>query len=147
MAEDCLVMTQLATRPTAMQHPAATGSPIREIAIDFLMLASSGRAQDAWKRYCTPDFIHHNPWFPGDGESLIAAMDENAKANPDKQLVVQRTIVEGPLVMVHSSVQHGPTDRGAATVHIFRVEGGRIRELWDVGQEIPADSPNQYGMF
>jgi predicted SnoaL-like aldol condensation-catalyzing enzyme len=34
-----------------------------------------------------------------------------------------------------------------AVVHIARIEGGRIVELWDVGQEIPKDSPNANGMF
>jgi predicted SnoaL-like aldol condensation-catalyzing enzyme len=32
-------------------------------------------------------------------------------------------------------------------VHIFRFEQGRIVELWDLGQEVPESSPNQYGMF
>ena len=27
------------------------------------------------------------------------------------------------------------------------IEGDRIAELWDVGQEVPADSPNRNGMF
>ena len=26
-------------------------------------------------------------------------------------------------------------------------EGDRIAELWDVGQEVPPDSPNKNGMF
>jgi len=32
-------------------------------------------------------------------------------------------------------------------VHILRFEGDRIVELWDIGQEIPQDSPNEHGMF
>jgi predicted SnoaL-like aldol condensation-catalyzing enzyme len=32
-------------------------------------------------------------------------------------------------------------------IHIFRFEEDRIVELWDVGQEIPEDSPNDNGMF
>ena len=35
----------------------------------------------------------------------------------------------------------------AAVVHFFRFEKGRIAEMWDVGQEIPSDSPNENGMF
>ena len=34
-----------------------------------------------------------------------------------------------------------------AVVHILRFEGGKIVEMWDIGQEIPADSPNALGMF
>jgi predicted SnoaL-like aldol condensation-catalyzing enzyme len=50
-------------------------------------------------------------------------------------------------VAVHSRVQHTPADRGAALVHLFRFEGDRIAELWDVGQEVPAETPNANGMF
>jgi hypothetical protein len=32
-------------------------------------------------------------------------------------------------------------------VHILRFEGSRIGEMWDIGQEIPKESPNALGMF
>jgi predicted SnoaL-like aldol condensation-catalyzing enzyme len=119
----------------------------REIAIDFLTRAARGEAHDAMRRYAAPDFVHHNPWFAPDAESLATAMDANAREHPQKELHVQRTIAEGPLVVVHASVQHDPAEQPAAVVHIFRFEDGRIRELWDIGQEAPADSPNTAGMF
>jgi len=115
--------------------------------VRFLTIASAGRAREAWKRHAAPDFVHHNPAFPGDAESLINAMDENARANPDKVLEIQRTIAEGPLVAVHSRVRLAPGQPGAATVHIFMMEGGRIREMWDVAQPVPGDTPNRLGMF
>ena len=34
-----------------------------------------------------------------------------------------------------------------AVVHIFRFEQDRVAELWDLGQPIAADSPNENGMF
>lgn len=34
-----------------------------------------------------------------------------------------------------------------AVVHIVRIAGGKIVGLWDLGQEIPKDSPNALGMF
>jgi hypothetical protein len=36
---------------------------------------------------------------------------------------------------------------GVAVVHIFRFEGERIAELWDVGPPVPAENPNTVGMF
>ena len=74
-------------------------------------------------------------------------MQENADRNPDKSLDVKNAIADGDLVAVHSHVHHKHGDRGAAVIHIFRFENGRIVELWDVGQEVPENSPNQYGMF
>jgi len=50
-------------------------------------------------------------------------------------------------VVTHSRVQQKPSDLGAAVVHIFRCENGKIVELWDLGQPVPEESPNQYGMF
>jgi len=50
-------------------------------------------------------------------------------------------------VVVHSHVMLKSNDLGVAVVHIFRFEKGRIVELWDLGQPVPENSPNQYGMF
>jgi predicted SnoaL-like aldol condensation-catalyzing enzyme len=138
-------MTSPTTERPADAPMAAKGSN-RDIAVHFLTLAASGRAGEAWSLYGAPDFVHHNPYFKGDGPSLIAAMDENARDNPDKVLEVKRTIAEGPLVAVHTWVRHHPGERGFSIIHVFRIEGGSIREMWDVGQEIPAESPNQHGM-
>jgi predicted SnoaL-like aldol condensation-catalyzing enzyme len=119
----------------------------RGIAIDFLKQASAGHAREAMRRYAAPTFVHHNPWFASDADSLAAAMDDNARANPDKELEILRTIADGRLVAVHSRVRHTPDQAPAAVVHIFRIVEGQIHELWDVVQEAPADSPNRAGIF
>jgi predicted SnoaL-like aldol condensation-catalyzing enzyme len=119
----------------------------REIAVEFLTRAARGEARDAMRRYAAPGFVHHNPWFAPDAESLATAMDANAREHPQKELHVERTIAEGPLVVVRARVQHDPSEQPAAVVHIFRFDEGRIQELWDIGQETPADSPNTAGMF
>ncbi len=119
----------------------------KSVAVSFLQLAASGRAQEAYAKHVSPTFRHHNPYFAGDAQSLITAMDENARQNPDKRLDVLRALEEGDLVAVHSRVQHHAGDRGAALVHVFRFEGDRIAELWDIGQPVPRDSPNSNGMF
>lgn len=54
---------------------------------------------------------------------------------------------EGCTVAVHSHVKQHPTDLGGAVVHIFRFYENQIVEMWDIGQAIPEDSPNQNGMF
>jgi predicted SnoaL-like aldol condensation-catalyzing enzyme len=136
-------MSQTSLGITAMT--ATVTRPV-EIAVDFLTLAAAGKAQSAWERYGTPDFRHHNPGFAGDGETLVAAMDEDAAEHPDRRLDIQRVIAEGPLVAIHSALRRGDQP-DVATVHIFRIEDGRIREFWDIAQEIPAESPNQHGMF
>ena len=100
-----------------------------------------------YERYVAPGFRHHNAYFPGDAESLMKGMEENARQNPDKVFEVKRVLREGDEVAVHGHVRHRPGERGFALIHIFRFEGGKIVEMWDVGQEVPENSPNQYGMF
>ena len=74
-------------------------------------------------------------------------MKENAQANPGKIFEIQRVVQEGDLVAVHSHVRQNADDRGAAVVHIFRFEGSKIVELWDVGQALPELTLNENGMF
>ena len=54
---------------------------------------------------------------------------------------------DGDRVAVFSHVKQNPEDRGAAVVHIFRFAGNHIVEMWDLGQQIPDDMPNENGMF
>jgi predicted SnoaL-like aldol condensation-catalyzing enzyme len=119
----------------------------KDTAVSFLQAAASGHARDASAGRVTSAFRHHNPHFAGDANSLLSAMDENARANPGKRLEIHHALEDGDLVAVHSHVQHGPDDQGAALVHLFRFEGDRIAELWDIAQEVPAESPNKFGMF
>lgn len=125
----------------------ATAQAQKEAAVDFLQLVASGKVREAYRRYVGPELRHHNAYFRSDAESLRAAMEENAAKNPNKVLEVQRALQDGDLVAVHSRIRQQPGDRGAAVVHIFRFQGDRIAELWDVGQEVPESSPNELGMF
>ena len=119
----------------------------KDTAVLFLKMASSGDVREAYSKFVAPGFRHHNPFFEGSAEALMAGMEENARQNPNKSLEVKRAISEGELVAVHSHVRQTPDDLGAAVVHIFRFENGLIVELWDLGQPIPKESLNQYGMF
>lgn len=118
-----------------------------EIAISFLILSASGKVRDAYSRYVSPNFQHHNPYFRGDRESLMLAMEENAAKNPNKKLEIKLTLEDKDLVATYSHMQQNPEDIGTAVVHIFRFRNGQIVELWDVGQAIPQESINQNRMF
>jgi predicted SnoaL-like aldol condensation-catalyzing enzyme len=116
------------------------------IARDFLRLASSGEVAAAYRDHVAPGFRHHNPWFAAGAAALAAGMEEAAVKAPNRSLTVQRTAEEGDVVFVHSRVD---TQAGAviAVVHIFRFEGDRIAELWDVGMVAPETTPNADGIF
>jgi predicted SnoaL-like aldol condensation-catalyzing enzyme len=120
---------------------------IKEIALDFLRLTARGDSREAFRLYASPGFKHHNVWFKGDGETLMAAMEESARMNPEKIFEVQRALEDDDLVAVHSFVRQNPQDRGVAVVHIFRFEADKIAELWDFGQPVPEQPINENGMF
>jgi predicted SnoaL-like aldol condensation-catalyzing enzyme len=122
-------------------------SSIKDTAVSFLRLVSSGKVREAYERCVGENFRHHNAYYRGDRESLMRAMEDNAAKNPNKLLDVKLALEDGSYVAVHSHVRQHPQDRGAAVVHLFRFENDRIAELWDVGQALPPESPNQYGMF
>jgi predicted SnoaL-like aldol condensation-catalyzing enzyme len=120
----------------------------KDTAVDFLHLASSGKIEDAYRLYIADDFIHHNAHFKGDRQSLKNGMDENQARNPHKILTVKHVLKDGDLVAVHSHVKMKPgDDRGIAVFHLFRFEGDRIAELWDVGEPVPEEVVNENGMF
>ena len=108
----------------------------KDAAISFLKLASSRKVREAYSKFVGDGFKHHNAFFEGSAEALMAGMEENARQNPDKVFEVKRAVAEGDFVVVHSHVRQKPNDLGAAVVHIFRFERGRIVELWDLGQPI-----------
>lgn len=126
---------------------ATTATSHKTNAETFLTLVSSGEVRRAYDRYVGTGFRHHNAHFAADGESLLKAMEENARQNPQKQIEIKQTIEEGDRVAVFSHVRHNPTEPGYALVHIFRFAGDRIVEMWDVAQEVPASSPNTNGVF
>jgi uncharacterized protein YndB with AHSA1/START domain/predicted SnoaL-like aldol condensation-catalyzing enzyme len=120
----------------------------KEAAVEFLTMVAAGKVREAYRRHVGPGFRHHNAYFRGDADSLLAAMEENAKENPGKALDVKQAIQQGEKVAVFSHVRQRPDDPGAGVVHIFRFEGARIVELWDVGQAVPqGDVVNEHGMF
>lgn len=119
----------------------------KEKAVSFLQLVASGEVREAYRKYIGSNFRHHNPFFRGDADSLMLAMEENAIESPHKILEVQRVLEDGENVAVHSHIKQSQADLGAAVVHLFRFENELIVELWDVGQPVPEDSPNEYGVF
>ena len=119
----------------------------KQMATDFLMLASKGKAREAFSKYVDKNFKHNNIYFKGDGESLMIAMEDNARKNPNKILEIKRALQDGDLVALHSHVRQNPGDPGGAVVHIFRFENDKIAEFWDLGQPVPLETVNENGIF
>ncbi len=120
----------------------------KQVAQTFLTWAASGRIKDAYDTFVGTGFKHHNPYVAGDAASLQQAMQQAANNSPYKELRIQRMLEDGDLVAVHSRlVSANAPAVDHAVVHIVRFEGDRIAELWDIAQQVPAESPNVNGMF
>lgn len=119
----------------------------KEQAVRFLQMIISGEIDEAYEKYVSPDLRHHNAYFAGDAESLKKGMKENDGMSPNKTLEVKQVMEDGEMVMVFSHIKQNPEDLGGAVVHIFRFSNDKIIEMWDVGQPVPEDSPNENGMF
>ena len=117
------------------------------IATAFLRLVISGKIHEAYATYVRKDMRHHNPYYAGDAASLEKGMIENDAQFPQKSIDIKHALEDGDVVAVHSHVKLQPSATGFAAVHLFRIEGDRIVEMWDIVQEVPKDSPNTNGMI
>ena len=118
-----------------------------DIATEFLTLCATGQVRKAYDQYVAADFRHHNAYFPDDRESLLLGMEQSAQSEPNKSFTVKQTIESDDRVVVYSHLRREKVDMDIAVVHILRFVNDKIVEMWDVGQQIPKDSPNKLGMF
>ncbi|HUJ17715.1 MAG TPA: nuclear transport factor 2 family protein [Nitrospirota bacterium] len=119
----------------------------KQAAVEFLQLVVAGRIDDAYQKHVDLGGKHHNPFFAAGFPALKKAMIKNHVQFPGKQLTVKNMLGDGDLVAVHSHIVLHPGETGISTVHLFRFHSDRIVELWDIGQSVPLDSPNEDGAF
>jgi predicted SnoaL-like aldol condensation-catalyzing enzyme len=119
----------------------------KEKAVDFLTLVVARKIDEAYERYVDMRGKHHNVYFAKGFATLRDAMKENHAQFPDTKISIKNVIGEGDLVAVHSHVVQKQGDPGIAVVHILRFENEKIVEMWDCGQKLPADMPNEDGAF
>lgn len=119
----------------------------KQAAVDFLQLVVAGQINQAYDRHVDMTGKHHNPFFAAGFSALKQAMADIQVQAPTKQLTVKHVLGDGDLVAVHSHLNVQPGEPGMSVLHLFRFRAGKIVELWDVGQAIPEQSPNQDGAF
>lgn len=108
----------------------------KAIIIDALTSAYAKRDFTALEQWFSPDYIQHNPFIPGSRAGLrgyVESLPMGRSYEPG------RIVAEGDLVMVHGRYSGGDRKTFIA-VDIFRFEGDRVVEHWDVLQEeVPAE--------
>ncbi len=116
-------------------------------AVQFLEQVVKGNIDEAYQKFIDMNGRHHNHFFPAGFASLQKAMKENHVQFPAKRIAVKNVLADGDLVAVHSELTLKSGGDRMTVVHIFRFKDNMITELWDCGQQIPADSPNGDGAF
>ncbi len=119
----------------------------KQIATQFLELAVKGKSCAAFDLYMGKNFIHHNAYFKSDPETLMKAMEQSYREEPNKIFLIQHIVEEDDIVAVHSWLRQNPNELGYAVMHIFRFENNKIVEMWDFAQAVPENMPNENGMF
>lgn len=97
--------------------------------------------------YWSAGYHQHNPGIADGVAGAREGLGAYFRAFPELTVSRKRVVAEGDLVAVHSHYVNAPGERGQAVVDLFRVQGGKIVEHWDVLQDVPATSANDNTMF
>jgi predicted SnoaL-like aldol condensation-catalyzing enzyme len=89
----------------------------------------------AFADHVSPHYIQHNPGLPDGRQAAVEALGPMF-ARPGSHFDVKHLLVDGDLALVHLYGQGKPDTPGAAVADIYRLQGGKIVEHWDVLQPI-----------
>lgn len=111
----------------------------KELVVAYMQEVWVNRNAEAVSKYVSSDtFIQHNPHLDNGLpalEGFLPHLFNNIM--PEGTWEVKRVIAEDNMAVVHSLAKAIPDALGMAVVDIFRVEGGKIVEHWDVTTDVP----------
>lgn len=99
----------------------------------------------AFDTYVSPGYVQHNPGL-ADGRDAAREPLMAMFGDPDFAPEVVRLLVDGDLAAVHLRIVRDGHPV-AAVVDLYRWDGGRVVEHWDVIQPWPQSSANDHPMF
>jgi predicted SnoaL-like aldol condensation-catalyzing enzyme len=67
------------------------------------------------------------------------------KDAPKEKIDIQHIGADGNFVYIHTKSKQG--NKTISVMDIFRIDGSKIVEHWDVLQEVPAKAANDHPMF
>jgi predicted SnoaL-like aldol condensation-catalyzing enzyme len=118
----------------------------RAIITEFARLFYTERdVAAAFNGFVVQDYIQHNPSVP-DGREAAVRMLAPKFSTPGASFDIQRILVDGDLALIHIKATF-PGNPVAAVADIYRLEGGKVVEHWDVLQRMPDEVANDHPMF
>lgn len=111
----------------------------KELVTNYMNEVWVKRNIHAVDQYVSADtFIQHNPHLDNGLEALAGFLPHLFdNMMPEGTWEVKRVIAENDMVVVHSLAKASPDALGMAVVDIFKVEGDKIVEHWDVTTDVP----------
>jgi predicted SnoaL-like aldol condensation-catalyzing enzyme len=103
----------------------------KALVIEAMTLLFQRRDASAVKRLYAADYIQHNPNIPQGRAALEALV---AELSPDVFYEPGLIVAEGDFVAIHGRIR-GWAEAPQVVVDLFRIEGGKLAEHWDVLQD------------
>ncbi len=106
----------------------------KALVLEAMIALFQRRDASAVARLYASDYVQHNPGIPQGRDALHALV---ADLSPDVYYEPGLMVAEGDFVAIHGRIR-GWADAPQVVVDLFRIEGGRLAEHWDVLQdEVP----------
>jgi predicted SnoaL-like aldol condensation-catalyzing enzyme len=120
----------------------------KALVLDFYKLAlTDRRPKDAFARFASADFVDHAASVPGGSrDDSAAALEALFAQMPGGKWTIVRSAAENDLVFLHVRVNPAPGAPEVAIAEIFRVQGDKIVEHWDVVASAPDKAVNFHSM-
>jgi predicted SnoaL-like aldol condensation-catalyzing enzyme len=135
-----------ASNPPHTRAPSASDAN-KAIVLDFIDKAVNRGDFEAAARHVGASYTQHSPIIRDGMEGLRAHLQQLRQSFPLVRAEVKRIFAEGDFVVAQVHARRHPDDPGLAIIDIFRLEGGKLVEHWDVRQPVPEDIAHRNGMF
>jgi predicted SnoaL-like aldol condensation-catalyzing enzyme len=132
---------------SAFAADAATLEANKKTVLEFYEAGLNQKDFEAAAKFFGPRYVQHNPTAPDGIEGFKAFLGFLREKFPDSHSEIKRAFADGDYVILHVHSVREKGSRGRAIVDIFKLEGGKIVEHWDVAQDVPEKAANSNGMF
>src|SRR3954452_22215158 len=102
---------------------------------------------NAAAKYLGSRYTQHNPGAADGPDGLKGYIAFLKDKFPNNRSEIKRIFADGDFVIVHDHAVREAGTRGVSIVNIYKLEGGKVIEHWDVIQPVPEQAANNNGMF
>lgn len=119
----------------------------KQTVLAFYEAALNNKDFEAASRLVGGRYVQHNPLITDGIDGLRGFIAYLRDTFPELHSEIKNIFAEGDFVIAHVHGVRVPGQPGSAIVDIFKLEGGKIVEHWDVIQPVPEHTENPNGMF